>query len=113
MSYTLQRAADACGVNKSTILRAVKSGRISGSKDDAGVWHVEAVELHRVFPPVEASSAAVPQHASTDALVAELRAVIADLRQDRDAWRAQAERLALPVPPKSGQTWWQWLRSTG
>jgi len=38
--------------------------------------------------------------AATDALVAELRAVIADLRQDRDHWREQAQRLALPKPPE-------------
>ena len=50
MSYTLAEAAAACGVNKSTVLRAVKSGRISGTKDEFGTWHVEAVELHRVFP---------------------------------------------------------------
>jgi hypothetical protein len=119
MSYTLAEAAAACGVNKSTVLRAVKSGRISGTRDDLGVWHVEAVELHRVFPPVAsaaASTEAMPHHAppdpATDALVAELRAVIADLRRDRDEWREQAQRLALPAP-KPAQTWWEWLRPTG
>jgi hypothetical protein len=30
-------------------------------------------------------------------LIAELRGVIADLRDDRDAWREQAQRLALPA----------------
>jgi len=30
-------------------------------------------------------------------LIAELRGVIADLRADRDAWREQAQRLALPA----------------
>jgi hypothetical protein len=56
-------------------------------------------------------------------LIAELRGVIADLRADRDAWREQAQRLALPAPkpvvpalkpveqPPLG--WWAWLRSTG
>ena len=48
-----------------------------------------------------ASTNAVPRHAApdaaADALVAELRAVIADLRQDRDQWREQAQRLALPA----------------
>jgi hypothetical protein len=105
MSYTLSEAAAACGVNKSTVLRAVKSGRISGTKDEFGTWHVEAVELHRIFPPAAAAAAspeALPRHAppdaATDALVAELRAVIADLRQDRDQWREQAQRLVLPAP---------------
>ena len=119
MSYTLAEAAAACGINKSTVLRAVKSGRISGTKDEFGTWHVEAVELHRVFPPATASSEAMPRHAppdaATDALVAELRAVIADLRQDRDQWREQAQRLALPAPRPAEPpvTWWRWLRSTG
>jgi hypothetical protein len=31
-------------------------------------------------------------------VIAELRAVIADLRADRDAWRKQAQRLVLPAP---------------
>ena len=35
--------------------------------------------------------------AATDALIAELRGVIADLRADRDVWREQAQRLALPT----------------
>ena len=136
MSYTLSEAAAACGVNKSTVLRAVKSGRISGTKDEFGTWHVEAVELHRIFPPVAdaaASTDAVPRHAvpdaATDALVAELRAVIADLRQDRDQWREQAQRLALPAAVRAEaperplmpapaevsrlRRTWRWLRTTG
>jgi hypothetical protein len=68
-----------------------------------------------------------------DALVAELRAVIADLRQDRDRWREAFERQqrALPMPAQLGETgeatervaetagvsrWrraWRWMRATG
>jgi len=61
----------------------------------------------------------VHQDAQTDALVAELRAVIADLRRDRDEWREQAQRLALPAPKPAEQpptTAWQrflrWRRFT-
>ena len=32
MSYTLAAAAAACGLNKSTVLRAIKAGKISGTK---------------------------------------------------------------------------------
>ena len=41
-----------------------------------------------------------------DALVAELRAVIADLRQDRDRWREAFERQqrALPMATQLGAT---------
>ena len=31
-------------------------------------------------------------------------AVIADLREDRDNWREQAQRLALPKPPEAEPT---------
>jgi hypothetical protein len=38
--------------------------------------------------------------------------MLKELRGERDAWREQAQRLALPKPePKL--TWWRWLRSTG
>jgi hypothetical protein len=52
MSYTLAEAAAGGGVNKSTVLRAVKRGRISGTRGEFGVCHVEAAEVHRVFPPL-------------------------------------------------------------
>jgi len=57
MSYTLAAAAAACGLNKSTVLRAIKAGKISGTKDEHGKWHIEAAELHRVYPPVAAAAA--------------------------------------------------------
>jgi hypothetical protein len=79
---------------------------MSGTWNDDGSWSVEASELFRVFEP-KADTSARPQpaqrDAATDALVAELRAVIADLRRDRDAWREQSERLALitSAPPRA------------
>jgi len=106
MPYTLAEAAVACGLDKSTVRRAVRAGKISGTKDEAGTWHVEPVELHRVFPPAsrtEDDTTAVtrdaPADAATDILVAELRAIIRtgerreeDLRQERDRWREAFER---------------------
>jgi excisionase family DNA binding protein len=125
MSYTLAEAARACGVDKSTVRRAVRSGRISGTRDELGRWRLEAVELHRVFPPASSNSALAPNmptaaprdapvDAATDALVRELRGVIADLRADRDHWRSAFENqqrlAALPAPTRP---WWRWMRTTG
>src|SRR5215467_8864266 len=70
MSYTLAAAAAAWGLNKSTVLRAIKAGKISGTKDEHGEWHIEAAELHCVYPPVAAAAAgngALPR----DAMLAE------------------------------------------
>jgi hypothetical protein len=100
--------------------RSDQRGAISGSRDASGAWTVEPVELHRVFRPVAAEAApkATPQDAPADAPVAELRAQIADMRSQRDAWQGIAERLALGAPKNhrcqnTPVSWWRWLRSTG
>jgi excisionase family DNA binding protein len=98
MPLSLAEAAQATGLNRSTILRAIKSGKISGARDETGTWSVEPVELHRMFPAATAPPKATPQDAQTDALVAELRAQLADMRSQRDAWQGIAERLALSAP---------------
>jgi excisionase family DNA binding protein len=121
MPLTLAEAAQATGLNRSTILRAIKSGKISGARDEAGAWAVEPVELHRVFPPASAAPKVVPQDDQTDALIAELRAQLAEMRSQRDAWQGIAERLALsaPKPPEPApkpaeakrRSWWPWRRA--
>ena len=50
MPYTLAEAAKATGTNKTTILRAIRSGKITGTKDDHGSWQIEPAELHRIYP---------------------------------------------------------------
>ena len=88
-----------------------------------GSWRVQPVELFRVFAPVASAAArteAMPQVAqadSTDALVSELRSVIADLRQDRDKLHAALEReqtnhaatqsRLLPAPVAARWRWWR------
>ena len=95
MSYTLSEAAAACGINRSTVLRALKKGLISGTRDEAGTWHVEPVELHRHFAP-RAAPEAVPQLAQpnthADAMIALLREQLAALRSDKDRWQEAHER---------------------
>ena len=49
MAYTLTEAATATGLSRSTIFRAIKSGRISATRIE-GNFSIEPVELHRVFP---------------------------------------------------------------
>jgi len=57
MAYTLTQASRACGKSKATLLRAIRSGRLSADRDAvAGSWLIEESELHRVFVP----GAAVP-----------------------------------------------------
>jgi hypothetical protein len=51
--YTL----GACGLNKSTVLRAIKAGKVSATRDEHGQWQIDPAELHRVYPPVASNVA--------------------------------------------------------
>jgi hypothetical protein len=47
---TLNKAAQTCGHAKSTLLDAIRSGRLTAPKDDRGRYAIDPAELHRVFP---------------------------------------------------------------
>jgi hypothetical protein len=130
MYESLSQAAAAAGVSKSTILRAIRSHRISAGKTDTGDWQIDPAELHRVFPPAEriadqaAERGATPVEQAGTALEAQitglrevaelLRRQLDDVRTDRDAWREQAQAgQRLLAPPRGRRPWWSWRRSTG
>ena len=122
---TLADAANAAGVAKSTIWRAIKSGRLSASRSVVGTYQVDAAELFRVFPamptydPVQ-QVATGTEHVGTAAQEAQIAALkdisgllrdqIEDLRKDRDAWRGQAEsnqRLLIDARKRRGIFGWR------
>src|SRR5918998_821939 len=93
MAYTLGQAAKAVHRDKTTLLRAIKSGKVSAVRDAAtGGWLIEPAELHRVYPvTVDAVADAVRRDGDTEVEIRELRArladkddVIADLRRRLD-----------------------------
>ena len=61
MAIGLSEAAAATGVNRSTIYRAWKAGRLSATRTETGQIEVEPAELFRVFPPI------APQRGAHDA----------------------------------------------
>jgi hypothetical protein len=122
MSYTLNDAAKATGKSKTTIHRAVKSGKISASKMENGAYSIDPSELHRVFPRVtqeqqeERSEAIQTEHQGNTLGILrmqlesiekerererqQLQETIVDLREDRDKWRQQATALLEDKRPK-------------
>ena len=141
---SLREAAQQAGTSKSTILRAIQSGRLSATRTDDGGYDIDPSELFRVYPvkgrtdapqrsvdhsagqdtppsePTGASNATELRirNAALEAELSALRAIIEtekrrgeELREDRDRWHAQAERLALPAPvpaPSTQRSWWPW-----
>ena len=118
MSYTLGQAARATGKSKTTIQRAIRSGKISAEKTVNGAWEIEPSEVHRVYPEVSPVTVAPMENgeirdsslqqelhhelalrdeqlASARKEIAHLAAQVEDLRTDRNAWRAEAQRKRL------------------
>jgi len=128
MSLSPTEAGKHVGLTKQSIIKAVRSGRLSANKNASGEWEIEPVELFRVWPAVNQDRGkVVPQvddltppangevitllKAQIDLLKSQLDDVKADredMRTDRNHWRQIAERSLLtdqrPVPDHSSET---------
>jgi hypothetical protein len=115
-TFSLKQAADEAGVSKSTVFRAIRAGRLSAARTDDGGFVIDPAELFRVYPPKAGNDVQhVPaarqttavdtdlriRNAALEAEIKVLRERADELRQERDRWAAQAERLALPKPAAS------------
>mgnify|MGYP001766060708 CR=1 FL=1 len=134
---TLGQAAKLAGVGKTTLARAIKSGRMSATRRDDGGYSVDPAELGRVYtlkpaPPATGETTGEAAHHATGgrdgaathgdsvsllvrvaALEAELtglREMAAELRASRDGWQAQAERATLALADlRDARPWWRRL----
>jgi hypothetical protein len=55
MSLSATEAAKQVGMAKATIVKAMRSGKVSATKGNNGEWEIEPVELFRVYKPASAS----------------------------------------------------------
>lgn len=135
---TLSQAAKALGKSKSTLNRAIKTGRMTAVRNDDGTFSIDPSELYRAFPePSQNAHQASPTerprtpisndlHSRISMLeqllekerdtVAREREIAADLKEDRDRWRQQAtsllsdQRKELELQAKR-LSWWPWRRN--
>lgn len=115
-------AAKRTGRSRRTIMRAIEAREIEASRDNRNQWQIAEDALAqwaRNEQPIHTAHAARTsenpvhmQFARLEAEVAGLRERLAaseqanaDLRSDRDAWRAMADKLTAPRP------WWRRLAS--
>jgi hypothetical protein len=108
---TLGEASKETGVQKSTLSKALKSGKLSYFEKTSAGYKIEPSELFRTYPRK-------PQGTVGDTVVSErldtpeinpdfirlqvevelLRERLTDTQEQRDKWQAQAMQLALPKP---------------
>lgn len=116
MKHTAGTAAKAVGKTKSTITKAIASGKLSAFKNDSGAWEIDVSELHRVYPPSPTETVEIEQSDTPlatgekskeiqglERLLKATEEQLADIKSDRDAWRTQANKLLLthtPTPRK-------------
>jgi hypothetical protein len=123
---SLREAAQQAGTSKSTILRAIQSGRLSASKNDVGGYNIDPAELFRVFPakrkigPAERSNNDALGHgapanetvateagqvAALEVQIKLLREMVDEIKSQRDGWQQQAERLAITNQTERPTVW--------
>ena len=122
---SLSQAAKLTGKSKSTINRAIKSGRLSATRHQDGSYSIDPAELARAFD-VEPPEGAKRNDADPDgtrllehiealeAMLSREREISADLKEDRDRWRQQATALLTDHRPiaRTKIKWWPWQRKT-
>jgi hypothetical protein len=103
--FSMGEAARQSGMSKATIHRHIKSGKLSAVRNADGSYAIDPAELFRAYPaPKQPETVSERQHETpvtpdeTGREIALLRERVEELKQDRDAWRQQAERLLLNGP---------------
>ena len=132
VSYNLVQAGAAVGKSKSAILKAIRRGTLSATRDETtGGWRIDPAELTRAFPQVSQDTSGNHAETTETGEMRELRArlidkdsVIADLRhrldqadanhrQALDRLAAAQERIAALLTDQrqpARRSWLPWWR---
>ena len=92
---SLQQAANAAGVAKSTVWRNIKSGTLSRTRAEDGTWSIDEAELFRIFNRPEHVGNGKAHQAAT-ALETEnrlLREMLTKAEAERDRWYQAAQMM--------------------
>lgn len=90
---TLTEAANLVGITRPALFKAVKSGRVSATKDDKGQFQIDPSELFRVYKPVnnEPLTGKQEEIVKTDRLIVDWEDRFNMLQDERNRERKQLE----------------------
>ncbi|SFL44074.1 hypothetical protein [Shimia haliotis] len=98
MKLSANQASKEAGKTKKTILDAIKSGRLSATKNDKGHWEIDPSELERVYPktgtnhPTETATTPPIENHENRIKIAELEAEVKALRREVERTDMERER---------------------
>lgn len=88
MSLTMNQAAKECGRAKSTLSKAIKTGKLSAEKQTDGSYLIDPAELFRVFPQKQHGDQIIPERNTTrEPANTDLAMEIGRLRSELEAER--------------------------
>jgi hypothetical protein len=110
---SLGQAAKAAGVPKTTLSRAIKTGRLSASRTDTGAYAIDPAELARAFPPVQlATPEPSPEVQALREVADLLKGKLADrdktienLERDVSRWHTAFEQAQRQLSPPAVEPW--------
>ena len=114
-THSLGQAARLTGRGKTILARAISGRLFAGSKEDDG-HNMDGAESARVYPfpaPVETVAELRTRLALAEERLTELKAMLEDIRRDRDAWRREQAQTRLLPASAAAMSWWRWRRTAG
>jgi hypothetical protein len=121
----LNQAARLTELGKATITRAIKCSWLSASRKKDGTYEIDSREppsagrLHGLMPwraarlaDLRAEEELRRRVALAEERLADLKAVLEDMRAQRDAWQAMAQARIRPARARSALRW-PWQRASG
>jgi hypothetical protein len=122
MKYTAGTAAKAVGKTKSTITKAIASGKLSAIKNSSGAWEIDASELFRVYTPIALETVEIERmetpketpinNSGLEREVELLREMLDETKADRDSWKSQAQKVTALIENQSAKKGF-WARLMG
>jgi len=114
---TLGQAARHCGVSKGTISKAIASGKLSATRREDGSWAIDGAELARYLDvnghrfrsetgssdPPETIAELRARAELAEQRLGDLKAMLEDMRRQRDKWETVATQLSLSGPKPDEQ----------
>jgi molecular chaperone GrpE (heat shock protein) len=90
----LNEAAKLCHKSKSTVLEAIRSGRLSASRNDKNEWQIDPAELFRVYPykvENEQSNSKKVERENRNRTDENLKEILENERKEREREREQMQ----------------------